>query len=89
MTKIELEILKRHAVEYGAIPIFLFKEDRKAIWLNVLTHDHYDTIKPYTKEWYTGRQAAIRALRDLGKKSRPDYRRHVLENWDCVKSLIC
>ena len=89
MTKEEQLILKKHAMEIRAIPIYLFSENKKKYWVNLLTNDHYDNVKSYTKQWYENRQKVKKGLRELNKKSKSQYNKYVLENWDFVKNYIC
>lgn len=90
MTKEEQLILKKHALEYGAIPIFLYKESRnKVVWLNLLTMDYYDSIKKFTKEWYTQRMEMKRQLREVHKKGKSSYNEYVLGNWGMVSGVVC
>jgi hypothetical protein len=89
LTKHEQLILKKHAQDIGAIPIYLFSENKKKIWVNLLTNDYYDNVKEYTKKWYDERQVVKKTLRELNKKSKSQYNKYVLDNWDCVKNYIC
>ena len=89
MTRDEQLILKKHAQDIRAVPIYLFSENKRRFWVNLLTNDHYDSIKPYTKQWYNHRQETKKALRELSKKSKSQYNKYVLENWDDVKDFIC
>lgn len=89
LSRDEQLILKKHAQDIGAVPIYLFAENKKRHWVNLFTNDHYIGIEPYTREWYNHRQATKKALRELSRKSRSQYCRHVLENWDLVKNFIC
>lgn len=88
MTKEEQLVLKRHAMELEAIPIFLFSENRKKIWVNLITNDYFE-IKPFTIEWYNNRQLIKNQLRELNNKSKSLYNKYVLENWETVHQFIC
>lgn len=87
MTKVEKEILKRHAMEIQAIPVFLYKEGRgKYVWLNLLNNMPETRMKNYTKEWYQKRQQVLKTLKGLKKSEKNKY---VLENWEDVKNFVC
>jgi len=90
LTKIEQEVLKKHAQELGAIPIYLYWEDGQKYWLNLGNGCYYTGIEQYSTNWLKHRQQTRKMLKDKyrteGKKS---YNTYVLENWDAVKSFIC
>jgi len=90
MSKDEKEILKRHARELGATPVYLFNDGRgKYIWQDLITGFPLDFIKPYTKEWYRERMKERERLRKMKKKDLTAYNKYVLQNWDKVKQYIC
>ncbi|MGN6615209.1 MAG: hypothetical protein ACTHKC_09210 [Candidatus Nitrosocosmicus sp.] len=88
MTKEEQLILKKHAQEINAIPIYLYWEDGKKHWVNLLTNDYFD-ISPYTKTWYTNRQYIKKQLKEQYKINRKNYKKFILENWNVFKDYIC
>lgn len=90
LTKNEKQILKNHALELKAIPIFLYKNGRgKYIWFNLKTNLEIKTIIPYTKEWYRNRQIQRKILKRIMKQSKSIYNKYILENWDNIKNYIC
>lgn len=90
MSKDEIEILKRHAKDFGAIPVYLYKDGRgKYVWQDVQTGFVLDTLRPYTKEWYRERMKERERLRQMKKKNLADYNKYVLKNWDKVCNYIC
>ena len=90
MTKDEIEILKRHAKEHEAIPIYLYKDGRKKyVWQDVSTGFVLESLKTYTKEWYRERMKMREMLRTMKKKNVNDYNKYVLKNWEKVCRYIC
>jgi len=90
MTKDEIEILKRHAKEHEAIPIYLYKDGRKKyVWQDVSTGFVLESLKTYTKEWYRERMKMREMLRKMKKKNVNDYNKYVLKNWEKVCRYIC
>lgn len=88
LTKDEQLILIKHALEFNAIPIYLFSENRKKIWVNLITKDYFE-IKQFTNEWYNNRQLIKKQLRELNQTSKSQYNKYILENWESVHQYIC
>lgn len=89
MTKNEIEILKKHAYEVGATPVYLYKDGRNNyVWQNLRLGVVFD-FKPYTKEWYRERMKERERLRKMKKKNLTEYNKYVLKNWDKVSKYIC
>jgi Holliday junction resolvase len=89
MSKSELEILKLHAKDLGAIPIYLYKDGRgRYVWQGVFTgiNLHFNA---YTPMWYKNRQKIRKELKRLKKSSLPAYNKYVIENWKDVKEYVC
>lgn len=90
MTKDEIDILKKHARDMGAIPIYLYKDGRnKYVWLNVEADVPQEHLRVYTPHWYKTRMFMRNQLRDMKKKNVKEYNKYVLKNWEEVKSFIC
>lgn len=90
MTKDEKEILRLHADELDAIPIYLYKDGRgKYIWQNVSNGWRVEEFDQYNKEWYRERMKERERLRKMKKKNLAEYNRYVLKNWDKVSKYIC
>jgi len=90
MSKDELEILKKHAKESGAMPVYMYKDGRNNyVWLDVSTGFSLGTMKSYTKEWYRNRMKIRKQLREMKKKNVAEYNKYVLKNWKEVKEFIC
>ena len=88
MDLVEQEILKRHAKDIGAIPIYLFQKDKQKIWVSLLTNDYYD-LKKYTIDWYIERNKIKKEIKAMKKKSKAQCNRYILNNWVVVKNYIC
>lgn len=89
MTKDEIEILKRHAKDLGATPIYLYKDGRNNyVWQNLHLGIVYD-FKPFTKEWYRERMKMREMLRKMKRKNVNEYNKYVLANWSKVSSFVC
>lgn len=90
MSKDETEILKRHAKDMRAMPIYLYKDGRnKYVWLDLATGYELDYLRPYTKEWYRDRMKMREMLRTMKKKNVNEYNKYVLKNWNKVCRFIC
>lgn len=94
LSQIGKEILRRHALEHGAIPVFLYKARRgENIWINLATNREIKWLKPYTKEWLSNRSEIKKKLRELKdpKKggSTEKWETYVLEHYEQVKDFIC
>lgn len=90
MTKEDIQILKKHAEELGAIPVYLFKDGRgKYIWQEVTMGFPIEFLTPFTREWLRERNKTRKMLKTMKKKSKSDYNKYVLKNWDTVKGYIC
>jgi Holliday junction resolvase len=90
MTKDELTILKKHASELGALPVYLYKEGNgKYVWINVSTGFDIDFLKPFDKMWYRERMKKREELRKMKKKNLTEYNKYVLKNWESVHRYIC
>lgn len=93
MDEAEQHIFKLHALEYGAVPIYLHVPERgKRLWLNLLDNQPME-FEPFTKEWVQERSRIKKTLSDLKnpKKggSRKKWKLHVMTYWGDVKSFIC
>ena len=89
MTKDEIEILKKHAEDLGASPIYLYKDGRNNyVWQDLKFGVSYD-FKRYTKEWYRERMKERERLRKMKKKNVNEYNKYVLKNWSKVNAYIC
>lgn len=88
------EILKKHAEEFGATPILLFKKSRgKNVWWDLSKNEEITWLKPFTKEWKE-RRGKIRAkLAELKNPKKggsiEKWELYVLENWNDVHPFIC
>jgi Holliday junction resolvase len=90
MTKDEIEILKKHAKDVGAIPIYLYKEGRnKYVWQDVQTGWQLEKLYAYNMQWYRTRMKMRKQLREMKKKNLNEYNKYVLKNWKEVKEYIC
>lgn len=91
MNKDEIKILRKHAEDLNAIPIYLYKDGRnRYVWLDVRDNDRFDAVlSPYTKEWYRERMKMRDMLRKMKKKNVNDYNKYVLKNWEKVCRYIC
>jgi Holliday junction resolvase len=89
MTKDEIEILKRHAQEFHAVPVYLYKDGRGIYVWHELILGLKCGMKPYTKEWYRERMKMREMLRKMKKKNLNEYNKYVLKNWPKVKEYIC
>jgi Holliday junction resolvase len=90
MTKDELTILKKHAKELGALPVYLYKESNGVyMWINVNTGFNIEGIKSFDKMWYRERMKMREELRKMKKKNLTEYNKYVLKNWDKVHHYIC
>ena len=91
MNKDEIKILRKHAEDLYAIPIYLYKDGRnRFVWLDVRYNDRFDAgLSPYTKEWYRERMKMREMLRKMKKKNVNDYNKYVLKNWEKVCRYIC
>ena len=88
------EILRLHAEDYGAIPVFLYKASRgKNVWWDLSKDEEITWLKPFTKEWKEKRSKIKQKLADLKNKKKggsiEKWELYVLENRDKVKSFIC
>lgn len=88
------EILRLHAEEYGAIPVFLYKASRgKNVWWDLSKNEEITWLKPFTKEWLENRNSIKRKLADLKNVKKggsiEKWELYVLEHKDEVKSFIC
>lgn len=88
------EILRFHAEEYGAIPVFLYKASRgKNVWWDLSKNEEITWLKPFTKEWKEKRSRIKKKLADLKNKKKggsiEKWEIYVLENKEEVKSFIC
>lgn len=88
------EILRLHAEEYGAIPIFLYKASRgKNVWWDLSKNEEITWLKPFTKEWLEKRNRIKKLLADLKNVKKggsiEKWELYVLENMEQVKSFIC
>jgi Holliday junction resolvase len=89
MTQQQQEILKRHAEEHNAIPVFMYKAGKgQYMWKN-LSIGGYMMFSKFTKEWYDERQKIKKMLKALQKKSQSECDKYVLENWDKIKECVC
>lgn len=90
MTKDEIDILKKHAKDVGAIPVYLYKAGRnKYVWQDVNTGWEMERLNAYTMQWYRNRMKMRKKLREMKKKNLNDYNKYVLKNWSEVKEYIC
>lgn len=90
MSKEEKEILKKHAKESNASPVYLYKDGRgKYVWQYLWSGRIKTDLKPYTNVWYRERMKMRKRLRDMKRKNVCEYNNYVLENWDKVKDYIC
>lgn len=88
------EILKRHAEDHDAIPVFLYKAARgKNVWWDLSNNREIDWLEPFTKEWSKKRSEIknkLRILKDPKKGGSIDkWEKYVIENYNEVKSFIC
>lgn len=88
------EILRFHAEEYGAIPIFLYKASRgKNVWWDLSKNEEITWLKPFTKEWKDERSKIKQKLADLKNKKKggsiEKWELYVLENKEHVSKFIC
>lgn len=88
------EILKLHAEEYDAIPVFLYKASRgKNVWWDLSKNEEITWLKPFTKEWKEERGRIKQKLADLKNKKKggsiEKWELYVLENKEHVKQFIC
>ena len=88
------EILKFHAEQYGAIPVFLYKASRgKNVWWDLSRNEEITWLKPFTKEWKDERSRIRKKLADLKNVKKggsiEKWELYVLEHKDEVKSFIC
>lgn len=88
------EILKFHAEEYDATPIFLYKESRgKNVWLDLSNNRPIDWLKPFTKEWAKKRSEIKKKLRTLKDPKKggsiEKWELYVLAHKEEVKNFIC
>ena len=88
------EILRKHAEDYGAIPIFLYKSGRgRNVWWDLSKNEEIKWLKPFTKEWKERRNGIIQKLADLKNTKKggsiEKWELYVLENYEEVKAFIC
>ena len=89
----EQYIFRWHALDYGAIPIYLHVPKRgEREWLNLIDNKPIQ-FQPFTKEWAQERSRVKKMLSDLKnpKKggSRKKWKRYVIDHYQEVKSFIC